>query len=473
MNLRLDDEPRSIFSGRVRATTIGILILVSLIAFEAMAVSTALPTAARELNGVGAYGWAFTGFLVANIIGMVMSGQLSDRRGAALPLACGLVAFVAGLALAGAAVTMPMLIAGRVVQGIGSGLMITAIYVIVGQAYTDELRPSLFAAFSSAWVVPGLVGPLLSGTITQHLTWRLVFLAIVPFGVLGGVLLLPVLRTLARPEATTGPGALRRLLLAVAVAGGIALLEAAGQHPSAVLGVVALAGLVAMVWGLRGLLPPGTMSARPGVPAPVALRGLLAGAFFGLEAILPLALSVQHDFSATAAGLPLTITGLTWAVGSWWQSRARDEAGNRRRIALVRAGFCFVTAAAIGFTVTVLPDTPGWVVYPVWLTGGFGAGLAMASLGVVLLRHTSDATRGQDSAALQLSDATTSALTTGVGGVLVAAAARGTIGYTAAFVTIGAVMAVLAVLGVVAAGRLRPPDAAATVTQEEVAAAPV
>ncbi len=76
----------------LRATSVGLLILVTLIAFEAMAVSAALPTAARELHGLGAFGWAFTGFLVANVVGMVASGQLSDRRGPRLPLAAGLAA---------------------------------------------------------------------------------------------------------------------------------------------------------------------------------------------------------------------------------------------------------------------------------------------------------------------------------------------------------------------------------------------
>ena len=77
----------SLFRGPLRATSIGILILITLIAFEAMAVSAALPTAARELHGLRAYGWAFTGFLVANVVGMVVSGQISDVRGPRAPLA--------------------------------------------------------------------------------------------------------------------------------------------------------------------------------------------------------------------------------------------------------------------------------------------------------------------------------------------------------------------------------------------------
>src|SRR3954453_10934879 len=184
-------ERPSIFAGALRVTSIGLLILVTLIAFEAMAVAAALPTAARAVHGLGAYGWAFTGFLVANVVGMVASGQLSDSRGPRLPLVAGLVAFLAGLLLSGTATTMTQLVAGRAVQGLGGGLIITAIYVIAGQVYPESLRPRLFAATSSAWVVPSLVGPAISGALTQPASWRWVFLGLLPFVVLGGVLLVP------------------------------------------------------------------------------------------------------------------------------------------------------------------------------------------------------------------------------------------------------------------------------------------
>jgi hypothetical protein len=195
---------------------------------------------------------------------------------------------------------------------------------------------------------------------------------------------------------------------------------------------------------------------RPGVAAPVALRGLLAGAFFGVESVVPLSLQLQHRFSATVAGLPLAISGLSWAIGSWWQGREVPGEGPRRRIGLVRAGFVCVTLAALGMAATSLRSAPGWLAYPSWLVAGLGAGLTMSTVGVLLLAYTTDDQRGADSAALQLSDATLSALTTGVAGVLVAAAAQGTIGTTAAFVALDVTMAAIAVIGVLVAGRARP-----------------
>jgi hypothetical protein len=102
-----------------------------------------------------------------------------------------------------------------------------------------------------------------------------------------------------------------------------------------------------------------------------------------------------------------------------------------------------------------VPDVPGWLAYPAWLLAGMGAGLTMSSVSVLMLNFTTDADRGADSAALQLSDATASALTTGLAGVLVAAAARGALSRTSAFVTLDATMCVVAALGAVLAVRAR------------------
>jgi MFS family permease len=320
------------------------------------------------------------------------------------------------------------------------------------------LQPKLFAAMSSAWVIPSLLGPVVSGTLAQHASWRWVFLGLLPCVVIGAALMVPVLRrftSTGRPASSwlVHP---RRVLSALGVAGGIAALEAAGQHPSSASIAAAVLGAVALAWGLRTLLPRGTLRVRRGVSAPVAMRGLLAGSLFGVESMVPLTLSVQHGFGATAAGLPLVVSGVFWSAGSWWQGRDHAADGPERRVRLIRAGFAFVALGAALTAVVAQPAVPGWLMLVAWGCAGLGAGLAMSSLGVLLLRYTTDADRGADSAALQLADAVTSAVTTGVAGVLVAAAARGVFGYTAAFTLLDLAMVGVALTGIAVAGRARP-----------------
>ena len=446
--------PGTIFAGPLRLVSAGLLIVVTLVAFEAMAVAAALPTAARDLHGLALYGWAFTGFLVANVVGLVLSGMLSDRRGPARPMGLGLTLFLAGLVVAGLARVMAVLILGRVVQGLGSGLLLTALYVIIGERYQAELRPKIFAAISSAWVLPSLIGPPVAGVLTETAGWRWVFLGLAPLVAIGGLLLTPVLRSMPTHVREVGSGATdpRRLLSVVVVAVGLGALEESAQRLAWVWLAPAMVGLFALVWGVRGLVPPGTFTVRPGVGTAVALRALLAASLFGVDALIPLCLTVQHGFDATAAALPLLGSALAWAAGSWWQGR---DGLRTSRAGLIRAAFVLIGSGCLAASVASVPSGPALLMYPAWLAAGLGAGLGMSSIGVLLLQWTNDADRGRDSAALQLGDGVLSAVTTGAGGALVAAAAHGVIGYTAAFVSIDLAMAGLASLGFLAAGRAR------------------
>jgi MFS family permease len=444
----------SIFSPIYRTTTLGIIILMTIIAFEAMAVATALPTAAKSLHGMAAYGWSFTGFLVASVVGMVASGMYSDLRGPRMPLLLGLVLFVGGLLLGGVANTMSILVAARVVQGLACGLLVTAMYVTIGEVYSAAIRPRIFGALASAWIVPGLVGPLAAGWITENISWRWVFGGLAPFAALGGLLMFSALRQLRNHTAHGSLADPRRIGYAVLTALGIAAIANVGEHftPDAI--ALAVIGFVAMIIGMRHLLPTGTFTFASGVPAAVAYRGVLAGIFFGMEAIVPLTLTQQHHFSPTMSGLPLMLTAVTWAVGSQLQARWQ----NPSRPLLVGAGLLLISLGGIGMALVAMNAVPGWASFIAWPTAGLGAGFALTSSSVVLLEFTNDADRGSDSSSLQLADSSASALCTAFGGALVAAAAHGQIGYSAGLSAVFLVLAFFGILAIAPTRRLRGPS---------------
>ena len=186
----------SLWSGSYRATTIGMTMLVTIAAFEHLGVSTAMPTMVADLHGAALYSWPFTAFLAASVMATVLSGRVSDRLGPVPALLAGPGLFLAGLLTAGVANGMPMLLAGRVLQGLGLGTQTVAIYVLVALVYPAARRPAAFGLLAAAWVIPSLVGPTAAGLITEHVGWRWVFLGIAPFAVLGVLLLVPVLRSL-------------------------------------------------------------------------------------------------------------------------------------------------------------------------------------------------------------------------------------------------------------------------------------
>jgi MFS family permease len=426
-----------------RAATAGIVGLISLIAFEAIAVATALPTAVRELDGLPWYGWSFTALLVTSVVGMVISGELTDRVGGRLPLLAGVGTFLAGLLTAGLAPDIAVFLVGRALQGFGVGLLIVVMYVIVGDQYPERLRPTVFGAISAAWVIPSLVGPVVAGALAEGPGWRWVFLGLVPL-VAGAVAsLVPTLRRLRRPADPAPAWSLQEL---------------AWLRVPALVG-----GLVLLALGLRALLPRGTVALRRGVPAVVGFRGLLAGAFTSVESLVPLTLTLVHGYSPTAAGVPLTFGALGWAAASFWQGRRPDAA----RHVLVRVGFVLVGVAATGMAVVAQPWSPAWVIYPIWVAGGCGMGLAMSSLSVLLLSFSPPAERGVNSSALQLSDSVASALCIGLAGALVAASARGLLPIQRAAGVLDLLMLAVALAGALLAGRARRP-----VPRERTAPAP-
>ena len=434
-----------------RRTTAGLLTLVTLIAFEAMAVGTAMPTAVTELDGLAWYAWPFSAYLVASVVGMVLGGEAGDRRGPRVALPLGVATFAVGLLVAGVATHMAVLVAGRAVQGLGAGVMATLLYVIAGQAYDAGLRPRLFGAISAAWVLPALVGPLIAGLVTTHTSWRLVFLGLLPVVAAGLLLVASATRLPAADGAARGGGS--RAGWALLAGLGIVLLQYSGQRLDLLAAAVAAAGVLALAAGLRPLLPRGTVRARRGLPAVVACRGLLAGAFFGMDALLPLTLTAVHGYSPTAAGLPLTAGAIGWATASQLQGRRPDVPRQR----VLRLGFVLLAAGLAGTALAALPALGGWPAYLSWAVAGLGMGLGMPSVGVLLLDQSSERDRGANSAALQISDVTTAALCIGLAGVLVAAATDGVLSVPAAVLVTIAVLTALALVGVRVAGRTALP----------------
>ncbi|MEV6204280.1 MFS transporter [Streptomyces sp. NPDC051771] len=428
------EAPRgSVMDSAHRALSVGIVSVVLLIAFEATAVGTAMPVAARELDGISVYAFAFSAYFTTSLFGMVVAGQWSDRNGPLVPVTVGIGAFGAGLLLSGTATAMWVFILGRAVQGLGGGLVIVALYVVVSRAYEEHLRPAIMAAFSASWVVPSVVGPLASGTITEHLGWRWVFVGIPVLVVLPLALALPAIRRTASgpadPSAPRAPWDRRRVLLAFAISAGAGLLQYAGQELRWLSLLPAAVGVALLVPAVRGLLPRGTVRAARGLPAVVLLRGVAAGSFIAAESFVPLMLVTQRGVSPTLAGLSLALGGLTWALGSWIQTRPWTEPYRERLVVL---GMLLVALAIAAAPSVLLPGVPVWVVAIAWGFGCLGMGVVIASTSVLLMKLSPPEEAGANSAALQISDGLSNVLLLAGGGAAFAALGGGAVGHAAA-----------------------------------------
>jgi len=452
--------------------TIGIVATVLFLAFEGMAVATVMPVAVADLGGLSWYAWGFSAFLITSLVGMVVAGDVADSRGPLLPFVASGVIFGLGLLVAGLAPTMAVFVVGRAVQGLGMGLSIVTMYVVVGRVYPDALRPRAFSAMSSAWVLPSIIGPAAAGWVAEAASWRWAFLGVVPFIVPSMLLVLPGLR--GNTSAAGGramldgsapasgsaalPGSRRgRTRLALLAAVGVAGLQYAGQHLVVVSALAAVIA-VALLWAsVPRLLPAGTLRARRGLPTTVLMRGLLAGAFFGTEAFVPLMLVQERGMSPWAAGATLTGAALGWSAGSWYQGRPSTRVP---RHLLIQTGCVLVAVSIVVAALAVLPQVSPWVGALGWIIGGTGMGLGMASVSVLVLEQSPPSDRGANSAAVQISDALLSTLLIGAGGVVFAALHRGAGLDKGVFILIDAIMLGVALVAVLLAPRVRAPLAA-------------
>lgn len=438
-----------------RPLTIGLLLTVSFSAFEALAVTTVLPKAVAEIGGLAYYGWAFSGFVLASVIGITFAGHSADRRGAASPFAVGVAFFLVGLLGAGMAPTMPLLVAARVLQGLGSGAISAVAYASVSRGYASAARPRMIALLSTAWVVPGLAGPAVAGAVADTMGWRWVFFGLAPPTAVAATIAWTSLRRLgavADEERKAGASGGDRRMFAFVLASGIgALLSGLDRpdEPSAL--VVAAVGLILAVAAAARLLPAGSLRGRAGPPAAVAVMAVLGFTYFGAEAFVPLALTEVRGLGATLAGLPLTVASLAWTAGAWVQEHAAPTRSHR---VLVGAGLAMIATGIVGVAAVLSPAVPVWMTGVAWGISSFGMGLAYSTAALAILEGGGAGEAGEVSAALQLANMLGTAVGTGLGGALLDAILETDRPLAAGIGAVHALMATVAVAGLLLARRV-------------------
>lgn len=406
----------SVWAQPYRTITISLMLAITVAAFETMAVATILPAITADLGGIELYGWSFSAFLLAKLIATTLAGEEVDRQGPAWPFTIGVVIFAAGLLLAGVAYSMPVLIAGRVIQGLGSGVIGAVAYVIIARGYPESLRPRMLALTSTAWVVPGLIGPAIAGAIGEFVGWRWVFLGLFPLPLIAALLSFRTLQRLA-PELSRARD-MRRPWLAAQLAVGAALLMAGFSQPFPWGLVAAGAGLAIALPALLRLLPAGTLRAAPGLPAPIAVMGLLSMSFFGVDLFIPLAITNVRGLSSVMGGLALTAATIAWTSGSWLLDRLSTRY-SRRMFGLV--GLALILVGIALSIASLSPATPPALAIVAWAIAGLGIGLAYTTLSLVALEQAPKGSEGVSTSSLQINDTLGTALGSGIGGAILAA----------------------------------------------------
>ncbi len=419
------------------ALTIGSITSVTIAAFQGLAIATITPVLTADLNGEHLYGWVFNAFLIPQIVGTVLAGREVDRRPPWQVFYPAIALFALGLIVCAAADSMSVLLAGRMLIGFGCGAMFSTVYAIIGASYADDLRPSILAAISTAWVVPSLIGPVIAGAVADSFHWRWVFVGLLPLVIVSGAL---TWKTYLSVRLVQDPATEKlnrsRLPLAIVLAAGTFLFLAGpdlaalarlvgnnlGDVPLVVtIGITAL-GLVLIIPTLRQLLPEGTFRLQPMLPAAIGLRSLAFGGFAITETYVVYSLKTFGGLSSSQSGIILTVGSLTWTTGSIWQARIERTHGSagRPRRALLGA-LAMVTGSGLIALDVLLTQGIHWPLSMVsWALTGLGIGICFTTATAMAFSY---APRGQDglvSSSFLLLDLFSNAIGVGIGGFLLA-----------------------------------------------------
>ncbi|MCX6521265.1 MAG: MFS transporter [Actinobacteria bacterium] len=409
----------------LRLLAVGLVLGVTLVAFETTAVITALPTITDELGGDSLYGVALAAYTLANMLSIVAAGRLADRKGPLPVFLTSVAVFVIGLVVAAVAPNMVIVVLGRTLQGAGGGGFGPIAYQLVKRAYPDDRQATMYVYLSAGWVLPSLVGPAFGGLVTDHLGWRWVFAGIVPMAIAVGAITSRPMRRYGPTAATDDPAELAADRRKIATAGGAALGVAilVISLPASQWAVIVFGGLFGgwiAVRMLAKLLPAGILRARRGQPAVLACRLLATSTFMGVDGFLPLAADRIHGASPMAQGFTIIGAALTWTGGQALIARRPDVKPQHA----VRLGFSILGLGALLVTPVLWSGWPLWATFLGWAVGGLGMGVLYNPTTVAAMSYAVEGSEGDTGGQMQLVDSLGFSLMGGIGGAVVAFADR-------------------------------------------------
>ncbi|MEV7731125.1 MDR family MFS transporter [Streptomyces sp. NPDC088921] len=376
-------------SGNVLVSIGALLLGMLLAALDQTIVSTALPTIVSDLGGMEHLSWVVTAYLLASTAATPLWGKLGDQYGRKRLFQTAIVIFLIGSALCGMAQDMPQLIAFRALQGLGGGGLMVLSMAIVGDLVPPRERGRYQGLFGAVFGATSVLGPLLGGLFTEHLSWRWVFYVNLPVGVVALTVIAVVLR-IPRKSRKHVIDYLGTFLIA-AVATCLVLVASLGGNTWAwgspqIVGLAVLGVLLAVAFvgverrAAEPVLPLKLFRVRTFTLSAV-ISFIVGFAMFGALTYLPTFLQVVHGVSPTMSGVHMLPMVLGLLVSSTVSGQIVSRTGRWKVFPVAGTG---VTTLGLLLLHRLDENSSTWVMSVCFCVFGLGLGLVMQVLVLIV-----------------------------------------------------------------------------------------
>jgi MFS family permease len=347
----MDTSPwLEIFRGRLGSYTLLLNLGILFFGIDNFLINTLMPSIVADIGGVAFYAWAMMLYLVGAISGAASYGPLRGRLGGRKALALGGAAFSLGALGCALAPVIGALLAARLFQGIGGGLIVAGAMAFTSSLFEPRLRKYAIAATNITWIVSAVLGPLQAGAFAEIGWWRGAFLLYVPIGAafLGGVLWrIPETADQAAADAR----GLRFPVWRVGLLGlGVLCVGSSGQAgaPAVRVALIGLAALI--VW--YAFVRDGTAKNRMFPTQPLSLSTpvglaywghiLVTTAYIAISIYLPLVLTVLYDIAPLYVGFANGTMSIGWSIAAGLVSGLH---GSRERVVVMAGPLCLMAGS--------------------------------------------------------------------------------------------------------------------------------
>ena len=353
-------------------------------ALNAFITSTVFPSAVADIGGLSIYAWGSTAYAVTSILGSAGFSVLVGRVGARGGVLVASGIFASGTVICASAWSMPAMVTGRAVQGLGSGLMISGAYGAVHALFPENLWPRTLAVISAAWGAASMTGPALGGFFAGLGVWRAGFWTMVPLVVVATALSWHMLGAAPARTAARGRPFGRLLVLCVAVlcVGSVANVGSPALQAALVLAAGAMVGLAVRLdrRSSSPLFPRDMLSLARPLGRGFWMIFVLAMSTSPIGVFIPLLLQVIHGVSPAAAGYLQASQSFSWTMATLIGARLESH---RVRAAIV-LGPCLVTAGFVGLSMTIGTGPLPAIAVSIVLVG-LGIGTCWAHVSKIIL----------------------------------------------------------------------------------------